>query len=107
MSNRNRYLRPIVKVGLTDNVEFNLRDKIVEAANLLTDKAQSELKKKLNPTSGINPTNPALLPYNAAIKNATQVSQGVTPVSFLSNPLFVGLLVAFVAIVGYMVYKNR
>ncbi len=111
MSNRNRYLRPIARYGNPkDNLEFSLKDKLITAANTLTDKANAELTKKLNPAAKVSPTDPSLLPYNAAIKNAVAVNQGApTPVSFfsLSNPVFVGGLVVLVLVGGYMWYKNR
>jgi hypothetical protein len=110
MSARNRYRRPIVAYGnRPDNLEFSLKDKLITAANTLTDKANDALKKKLNPNAPVSPTDPALLPYNAAIKNAVAVNQGTpTPVSFfsLSNPVFVGGLVVLVLVGGYMWYKN-
>lgn len=60
-----------------DNLEFSLKDKLLNVVSDLTESTQAALKAKANQViSPINPTDPALLPYNANIKNAVNVAQG-------------------------------
>jgi len=73
---------------------FDIKAELNKAVGTLTDAAQKKLKAKVNPDSKINPTDPALLPYTAEVKNAVQVAQGTKEET---SP---------VSIFGYYNFKN-
>jgi hypothetical protein len=83
----------------------------------ISSSVQTQLKDKATPLvnqgiSNINPTDPSLLPYNAATKNAIQVANGmatngISQMSFFSNPNNMYVVIAVIAGIALMIYFKK